>query len=116
MSCSSSAARSGDGVGAAGDHEIDERCRFGLELVGTSDEVGFALEQHDRADVAVDLDRHDALVVVAVVTLGAGGQALLAEQLLGGIDVAIGLLERLLAVHHARAGCVAEGLHVLCGE
>ena len=93
-----------------------QRLGLGLELLAAGDEVGLALELHDRADVAVDLERHDALVVVAVVALGAGGKALLAEELLGGVDVAAGLLERLLAVHHPGAGAVAQRLHVLCGE
>ena len=61
-------------------------------------------------------EAHDALGVVAVLAVGAGGEALLAEPELGGLDVAVGGLERLLAVHHPGAGCLAQRLDVLCGE
>src|SRR5712692_6545104 len=47
--------------------------------------------------------------------LGARG-VLHAQQLLGLGCVAARLLERLLAVHHARAGLGAEVSHVLCGD
>ena len=67
-------------------------------------------------DVAVDLHGDHALVALAVVALGTRGQALLAEQLLGGLEVAAGLVERLLAVHHPGAAALTQGLDVLCGE
>src|SRR5262249_53738504 len=44
------------------------------------------------------------------------GQALLAEQLAPRLHVAVRLGERLLGVHHAGAGGLAEGLYVLGGE
>ncbi len=106
----------GHRFGPLGEHQRGQRVGFGLELLGTGDEVGLALELDDRADVAVDEEADDALGVVAVLTVGAGGETLLTEPDLGGLDVAVGRLEGLLAVHHARAGRVAQGLHVLCGE
>src|SRR5204862_4888475 len=39
-----------------------------------------------------------------------------AQQLDGGVDVAVCLAERLLAVHHARAGAVAQLLDLRCGD
>ena len=44
------------------------------------------------------------------------GQALLAQPLGGGVEVAVGLCERLLGVHHPGAGGLAQGLDVLGGE
>ena len=55
----------------------------------------------------------DALGVLAVVALGAGGEALLTEPLLGGLDVAVVGLEGLLGVHHPGAGGLAQRLDVL---
>jgi hypothetical protein len=48
--------------------------------------------------------------------LGGLGGALDAEQLDGLVEVAVGLVERLLAVHHAGAGELAELLDVGSGE
>ena len=108
--------RSDDGLGALGEDERGQRVGLGLELLGTGHEVGLALELDDRADVAVDDEADDALGVVAVLTVGAGGETLLTEPDLGRLDVTVGGLERLLAIHHACAGRIAQGLHVLCGE
>ena len=48
--------------------------------------------------------------------LGGGGEALLAEDLLGLVDVAVRLFERALAVEHPGAGLVAEHLDHHCGN
>ena len=48
--------------------------------------------------------------------LAAAGEALLAQPLLGGLDVAVVGLEGLLAVHHPGAGRLAQRLDVLGGE
>ena len=106
----------GDGVGSLGGDEVDQRRGLGLEQVAPGDEVGLALELDDRADVAVDLEGDEALVVLAVVALGAGRETLLTEVLLGGLDVAIGGFERLLAVHHPSARALSQGLDILGGE
>ena len=53
-----------------------------LEVLAAGDEVGLALQLDDGADLAVDHEADDALGVVAVVALGAGGEALLAQPLL----------------------------------
>ena len=99
---SSSACALGNGGLALGDDELGQGVGLGLELLAAGDEVGLALQLDDGADVAVDDQRDDALVVLAVVALGAGGQALLAQPLLGGLHVAVVGLEGLLGVHHAR--------------
>src|SRR5205823_3255574 len=44
------------------------------------------------------------------------GHALLAQEALRGLEVAAGVLERTLAIHHPRAGLVAELLHELCRD
>src|SRR5690606_31774232 len=58
----------------------------------------------------------DALGGLALGALGGHLLALLTEDLDGLVEVAAGLLERLLAVHHADAGGLAEALDVLGGN
>ncbi len=105
-----------DRVDTLGGHEGREGVGLGLELIGAGDEVGLALQLDDRGDVAVDDEADDALRGLAVLALGAGGQALLTQPGLRGFDIATVLLEGLLAVHHPGAGRLAQGLDVLCGE
>src|SRR5215210_6595979 len=105
------------GRGGGGDVQRD--------LAGERREV---LVAGDEVGVAVDLDEHPDLAVGVDVGLdrALGGLAaahlerLVAEpdaQELGGrVDVAAGLLERLLAVHHARARAVAELLDQRGGD
>ena len=48
--------------------------------------------------------------------LGGLGEALLAQPVDGGFDVAAGFVERALAIHHARAGLFAQVLHHCGGD
>ena len=105
-----------DRTGATREDGIGKGLRQGGDGVVLGREVGLGLDLHDGGRVAVDGDRDGALIVV---TVGAGiglCETLLAEGLLGRFHVAIGSLEGFLGVHHAGAGGVAEGLHVLGGE
>src|SRR3954447_7886235 len=90
----------------------------GGEVLVARDEVGVAVELDEHADLAVgvDIGLHRALGGLAAGELGGTGDALLAQVGDRGVDVAGGLLERLLAIHHPRAGAVAQGLDVLCGD
>src|SRR5439155_222375 len=79
------------------------------------DEVGLGIELDHRADAAVEvqIDLDDALARSAVGALLGARSVLHAQQLLGLGGVAARLLERFLAVHHARAGRpgAAVGVH-----
>src|SRR3970282_2654809 len=55
-----------------------------------------------------DDEAHQALGRRAIRALAGGRLALLAKQRPGGFEISAGLLERALAVHHPRAGLVAE--------
>ena len=70
-------------------------------------EVGLGLELYERGAIAADRGRDRSFAVLAVRAFGRLGQALLAQRLDGLVEVAIALDERLLAIHHARACCVA---------
>src|SRR3954468_361121 len=87
----------------------------GREVVVARDEVGVAVDLDERADLAVGVDvgLHGALGGLAPGELGGAGDALLAQPRDRGVDVAAGLGQGLLAVHHPRAGQVAQGLDVL---
>src|SRR6266581_7382831 len=88
-----------------------------LEQVGLGDEVGLAVQLDEHAGLGtVEFGRHQA------VGRGAGGPlvhvlgALEPEQLDRGLQVAVRLAQRVLAVHHAGAALVAKPLHVSGGE
>ncbi len=91
-----------------------ERGREGLEFVGPRDEVGLAAELHDRAAASLGGHRDGALGRIATRTLVGLGEAALAEHVDRLLEVAVGLRQGLLAVHHPRAGAVAELLHRCC--
>ena len=61
-------------------------------------------------------DADQALGGGAAGLLGRGRKALLAQPVDGGFHVAVGLGQRLLAVHHARAGLVAQLFHQRSGD
>src|SRR5215510_3967009 len=86
-----------------------------LEGVGTRDEVRLAvdLDQHPELGAVVEVGADGSLASFSVRTLAGLGQALLSEELDGGLEVAVARLERLLAIHHAGAGAVAKLLDVL---
>src|SRR5436309_1058509 len=92
--------------------------REAREVVVARDEVGVAVDLDEHADLAVGVDvgLHGALGGLAAGELGRAGDALLAQPGDGGFDVAAGLGQRLLAVHHPGAGAVAQGLDVLGGD
>src|SRR5690606_9940240 len=88
------------------------------ELLALGHEVGLAdqLDEHANdgtARLEVDVAADDALVGLAVGPLGHLGLAALAEQLEGGVEVAVGIGERLLGVHHPDTRLLAETLYVL---
>src|SRR5690606_18383215 len=86
----------------------------GLELLALGDEVRLALQlDQDAGGVVVGDDRdHGAVLGGAALALGDALLALDAERLDGLVDVAVGLVQGLLAVHHAGAGELPELLDV----
>src|SRR5690606_31492955 len=94
----------GAGRQRGGGDGVDER----QEVLVLGDEVGLGvdLDQHGLAAV---LGGDDAALGGDAVGLLVGlGQAGLAQPFGGGVDVAVVLGERLLALHHAGAGALAE--------
>lgn len=98
-------------VGRAGD-VLGDLLRERDEVVVAGDEVGVAVDLDEDAALAVGGDERldGALGRLAVGELADLVAELDAQQLDGLLDVAVGLLQRLLAVHHAGAGALTEGL------
>src|SRR5581483_5450152 len=87
-----------------------------LEQVGLRDEVGLAVQLHKDARAgAVELGRDQAIPGRPGGALARVLGALHAEQLDRCLEVTIGLLQCVLAVHHPGAGLVPEPLHVSGG-
>ena len=82
-----------------------------LELLVLGDEVGFRIDLDQRALGAFDGDPDEALGGGAAGLLGGGRQALGAKPVDRGFHVALVLGQRLLAIHHAGAGALAQFLH-----
>ena len=88
-------------------HFLDER----LERRVAGDEIGLGVDlDHGRA-AGLRGDADQALGRDAARLLGGGGEALLAQPVDRGFHVAGDLGQRLLAIHHARAGFVAQVFH-----
>src|SRR5579862_9302789 len=88
-----------------------------LEVIGAGDKVAFAVDLDQHADLAagVDVAGHRAFAGGARRLLGRGGNALLAENDDGLLDIALGFREGVLAVHHGSVGLVAKLFHLCCG-
>ena len=83
-----------------------------LELVVLGDEVGFGVHLDGDAGIARNGHAHQTLGGGAAALLGSGSQTLGTQRVHGGFKVAIGLVESLLAIHHASASTLAQVLHV----
>ena len=87
-----------------------------LELLVLGDEVGFGIDLDDRALGALDGDADEPFGGGAAGLLGGGGEALGAQPVDRGLHLALGLGQRLLAVHHAGAGALAQFLDRSSGD
>ena len=84
-----------------------------LELIVAGDEVGFGIDFDQRAGIAADGNADQAFGGDAAGFLRGLGKAFLAQPVDRGFHVAAGFGQRVLAIHHARAGLVAQVLHQL---
>src|SRR5215217_1405593 len=85
------------------------------ELGRPGHEIGLAvdLDEHPDPPVEVDVGVDEPLGRLARALLGRQGLPPLAEHPPGTVEVAAGLLQRVLDVHHARRGLLAELLYLL---
>ena len=87
-----------------------------LEIGVAPDEIGFRVHLDRNPAPARHGDAHQPLGGDAVGLLGGLGQALGAQPVDRCLHVAVGFDQRLLRVHHACAGAVAQFFHHLCGD
>ena len=97
--------------GALVERDRENAAHERLEVVVAGDEIGFRVHLDDDAEISLDGDADEAVGGDAAALLGRLGEALLAQPVDGRFDVAAGFAERVLAVHHARAGLLAQVLH-----
>ena len=103
--------------GALGEQRVGDPLHRLAERLVSRDEVRLAVQLDERASRAVGGDARDDLA------LGGGAaraglaprDALLPQPLDRLIHVALALLERLLAIHHARLSALPQLRHVLGG-
>ena len=81
-----------------------------LEELVLGDEIGLRIDLDDRAASALDGDPDEPFGGGASGLLGGGGETLGAEPIDCGLHLALGFGKRLLAVHHAGAGALAQFL------
>ncbi len=105
-------ARYAGGIGS-GDVQGDQTREF-LELLGFRDKVGFTIELHQHTNLAAHMNvaRDGALPRLALCPLCRFGRAAGAENVDCVLHVAVRLRQGGFALHHPRAGAVAEFLHV----
>ena len=84
----------------------------GDKQVALGAEVGLAVDFHQGAHAVLHQGIGHTLGGDAAGLLGGLGQALLPQILNGLVHVAVALGQGLLAVHHAHAGHLAQGLHI----
>ena len=90
-----------------------------LEQNVARDEIGFGVDFNDGAGIADGRDTHEAFSGDAAGFLGGLRQTLLTQPVDGRFHIAARFVQRVLAVHHARAGLFAQVLYELgsnCGH
>ena len=102
-------------VAPGGDGLRQDLVGEGDELLALGDEVRLAVDLDEGADAVAGRGGHEAVGGRAALTLRDALEALDAKDLDGLGAVAVGLVERLLDVHHAGAGLLAQRLDVSGG-
>jgi hypothetical protein len=94
-------------VGSDGAHHL-------LKLVVAGDKIGLGVDLDQRSLFVVGGEADQTLSRHAARLLGGLGKTFGAQPIDRGLHVAGGLVERGLAIHHARAGLLAQVLHHRC--
>src|SRR5664279_3560231 len=75
------------------------------------DRLALAADGDHRGDASLDALQDDALVGGSRRPLAGLRHSLFAQELAGRVEVSVGFLQRPLAVHHPRAGLLAQFFH-----
>ena len=101
-------------IGADLERDLGDHLDQSLEMLVARHEIGLGIDLHDNSLGAGGQHADQAFGGNAAGLLRGLGQALLAQPVLRGLHVAAALGERGLAIHHARAGRLAEVLDHRC--
>ncbi len=110
------------GGGELIDIALDLECGSGdgahhlLEFLIAGDEVGLGVDLDERGLLGVGGKPDQALGRDAAGFLGGLGKPLGPQPIDRDLHVALGLVQCRLAIHHARAGLLAQVLHHGCGN
>ena len=99
-------------LGLSGQGGLQDLLCQGAEGLVLGNEVRLALQCGDCCEVAVGAGEHATLGGVAGLTLGGYSLTLLTDDLDGSLDVAVGLGQGVLAVHHTCAGHLTQFLDI----
>ncbi len=91
-----------------GERKLGHRGCEALKFLAAGDEVGLAVDLEEHRVAALARDRDGAFGGHSLGLLVGLGKPGLAHQFGGGIEIAGGLDERLLALHHSGAGALAQ--------
>jgi hypothetical protein len=86
------------------------------EILVSCDEVGLARHLEDDCLSVLDQGEHTTIVRGTTGSLGDRGEPHLLQDLLGLGEIAIGLDQGLLAIHHASAGGITQFLYDISGN
>ena len=95
-------------VGRVVERHREHAAHHRLEVIVAGDEVGLGIDLDKDPDLVVDGGADKTLGRDPPALLGGLGEALLAQPIDRRLDVAVGLAQRILAIHHARAGLFAQ--------
>ena len=87
-----------------------------LEGCVLSNEVGLGVNLNDCGYITDGHDINKTLCGDSACLLCGSSHALLTKDLYSGLEVAVCILESVLAVHHAAAGLLSEFSNVFCGK
>ncbi len=87
-----------------------------LKVVIAGDEIGLGIDLDDDADVVLDRDADQPVGRYAPALLGRLGETFLAQPVDRRLDIAVRLAQRVLAIHHSRAGLLAQILDQPSGD
>jgi hypothetical protein len=96
------------GLAVMGERDLADIADELLELFVAGDEVGFRIDLDDSGFAHAGINADQTLGSGAPGLLVGLRNALLAQPVDGLVHIAVGLVQRRLAIHHARAGQVAE--------
>ncbi len=102
--------RLGVDLGRLVERDREDPAHEPLKVVVARDEIGLGIDLDDDPDLVLDRHADQTVGGDAPALFGRLGETLLAQPVDGGLDVAVRLGQRVLAIHHARAGLLAQFL------